>query len=123
MIAALFAGFPRASVCGMLPGTALVIYGTLTPGRPWVQLIIVRALLALGGWVIAVGLRQMTKLTVDLSSNLFGSRLRPQHASQAVQRIRSGRPPSGGLSAGPAPADPWTITGALPASISSPTTG
>ena len=72
LIAALFAAFPGASLVGLAPGIALMIYGAVTWGLPGVLLIVAGILLAAGGWVVAVGIRLMTKLTVDVPANLFG---------------------------------------------------
>jgi hypothetical protein len=72
LLAALFAAFPWASLGGLAPGVALVVVGAVTGGVPGVLLIIAGVLLALGGWVLAVGLRLTAKLTVDVPANLFG---------------------------------------------------
>jgi hypothetical protein len=71
-IAAVFAAFPWASLVGLAPGIALIVYGAITWRVPGVLLIVAGILLAAGGWVVAVGIRLKTKLTVDVPANLFG---------------------------------------------------
>jgi hypothetical protein len=72
LINATLTAFPLTSLAGLAPGIALVAYGAVIGGAPGVLLIIVGVLLAIFGWAIAVGIRLMTKLTVDVPANLFG---------------------------------------------------
>jgi hypothetical protein len=51
----LLAAFPFASSAGLLPGLALVSYGAAIFGTPGVLLIIGGVLLAIVGWVAAMG--------------------------------------------------------------------
>ena len=72
MVAALFAGFPLASLVGLAPGLALAVGGVFAGGVAGVLLVVAGVLLAVTGWVVAVAIRLVSKLTVDTPANLFG---------------------------------------------------
>jgi hypothetical protein len=72
LIAALFAAFPWASLAGLAPGIALIVYGAVILGASGVLLILTGVLLATIGWLAVVGLRLTKKLTADVPANLFG---------------------------------------------------
>jgi predicted acylesterase/phospholipase RssA len=69
---ALVAAFPWASIIGILPGAALVILGAASGGWKGWLLVAAGIVLLLIGWVAAMALRLVRKLTVDVPENLFG---------------------------------------------------
>ncbi len=70
--AALVAAFPWASLIGALPGVALAILGLISGGWSGSLLAAAGIVLLIVGWVVAVAVRFIRKLTVDLPANLFG---------------------------------------------------
>jgi predicted acylesterase/phospholipase RssA len=69
---ALMAVFPLASLIGVAPGVALIVVGVVSGGWAGWLLAVAGLLLAKVGWAVAVVLRLMRKLTVDVPQNLFG---------------------------------------------------
>ena len=72
LVATVVRVFPLASLVGVLPGLACVVVGVLSRGWAGWLLAVVGLVLALLGWVAAVGLRLHRLLTVALPGNLFG---------------------------------------------------
>lgn len=72
VVIAMFAAFPWASLLGLAPGIALVVYGTITGGPPGVLLIAAGVMLTVVGWLTAAVFRLKTHLTVHVPANLFG---------------------------------------------------
>ena len=67
------AGFPVASLAGVLPGLALVVWGATRPDiASLVVLVVVGVVLAVTGWVAAILVRLATTLGHALPANLFG---------------------------------------------------
>ncbi len=72
ILGAVISGFPVASLIGVLPGVGLIVVGAFAGSWPGYLLIPAGAVVALGGWVIAAGLRLGRKLTRSVPANLFG---------------------------------------------------
>lgn len=64
--------FPLTSLAGLLPGVVLVVVGVLEGGLAGILLAVAGVVLALIGWLVAVGLRLFRVVTVDVPANLFG---------------------------------------------------
>jgi hypothetical protein len=71
-LASVVLGFPFASAIGVLPGVVLAVFGGRTGGAAGWLLVVCGVALLLVGWLIAVGVRLVHKLTVDVPGNLFG---------------------------------------------------
>jgi len=69
---ALAAGFPWASVIGVLPGAALAVFGGISGGWSGWLLVAAGIVLSVAGWVVAMALRLIRKMTVAVPQNLFG---------------------------------------------------
>jgi len=72
MLAALIAAFRWASIIGILPGATLAVFGVTSGGwRGWL-LVAAGIVLLVVGWIVAMAVRLIRKLTVDVPANLFG---------------------------------------------------
>ena len=72
IIGAIASGFPFAGILGLLPGVGLIIAGALAGSWPGYLLIPSGAVLAIIGWIVAMGIRLGWKLTRSVPANLFG---------------------------------------------------
>lgn len=72
MLAALVASFPWASLIGAVPGLALAVLGASFGGWSGWLLAVAGILLVVVGWSVAVVVRGLRTMTVDVPENLFG---------------------------------------------------
>jgi predicted acylesterase/phospholipase RssA len=69
--------FPVASLVGIAPGATAAVVGVLSGGPVAVLLAAAGVVLAVVGWLLAIGVRLHRIATVDLPANLFGAAGRP----------------------------------------------
>jgi predicted acylesterase/phospholipase RssA len=72
VVAALLKGFPVASALGVLPGAALAVVGGLAGGLAGWLLVAAGLVIGVLGVIVALAVRLVRKLTVDVPGNMFG---------------------------------------------------
>ena len=72
VLAAIWRGYPVASLLGLLPGLALLVWAGFTGGAAGVGLAVCGLVLVVIGFAAAVAVRLARQLSVDVPANLFG---------------------------------------------------